>query len=584
MKRAIFFIVLVFLTDACSAVRNRDKHSRMISDVIDGNYDAAVNDINSKDFYDDKSLLLKYLELGTVHYMKNEYRQALLYFDKAIAYGKSLYTISVGGKLATIAVNDTYDKYYGSAYELSMARFYASLCHYHLSENGYYNHKADEDEKGEDAVQDSALSPADRKKHLTGAGAVVTEWSSFLKGLAKENAGSPVYKSDVLNKIYAAFVSECIGGKKGRDIALKLYEEALDVLFKNYNMYPTFNSKYAEFIAHFSSLPQLDKGGVSGMYVENTRAYDVLSAFLQTQIERLRKKENLSDNVKLIVKDSLISGKEVAKFFVRLPTAFVHRHYGFSSFVSASVNLGAISFEYPKMRSRPPVLPYKVKVFDENGEAVYDGDLPIVNPMSDIAYRVFKDGENSVKSKIVARNLGKHMAALAAAYAVYRSGKNSFWGLIGAGLTYEGASAAIAVSEKADVRYWGTLTGNVFATSFALKEGKYKLAIYDSDYHHLDSLDIEVDGTNRIYDVNLPLHSYKAPAYRDGNDFYYLPDDYDYQVDDYQADGSERDGSDSLSGFDSESPANDDSDDDDYRNGGNGGYDYYRADDSSYEY
>ena len=575
MGRVIFFIVLVFLTDACSAVRNRNVHSRMISEVIDGNYNEAVNDINGKDFYDEKSLLLKYLELGTVYYMKNEYHRALHYFDKAIAYGKSLYTVSVGSKLASVAANDTYDKYYGTAYELSMARFYASLCHYHLFEAGYY--KTDDDEKNDDeednAVREIVLSPSDRKKHLSGAGAVVTEWSTFLKGLAKENAGSPVYKADVLNKIYAAFVSECAGGKKGRDTALKLYEDALDILFKNYNMYPTFNSKYAEFVAHFSSLPQLDKDGVSGIYVENTNAYEVLASFLRSQIDRLQKKESIAENVKLIVKDGLVSGKAVARFFVQLPTAFVHRHYGFSSFVSASVRLGAITFEYPKMQSRPPVLPYKVRVFDDKNDVVYEGDLPIVNPMSDIAYRVFKDSEEAVKGKIVARNLGKHMAALAAAYAVYRSGKNSVWGLIGAGLTYEGASAAIAASERADIRYWGTLTGNVFATSFALKAGKYRLAIYDNYYHHLDSIDIAVDGDDHIYDVNLPLRSYKAPAARDGNDFYYLPDDYDYQVDDYKADGYDSDGYHNSGDYRKDGYQTDNYRDDDYR------YDDYQVDD-----
>ena len=536
--------MLVFLTDACSAVRNRNKHSQMISDVIAGNYDEAVKDIGSKDFYDDKSLLLKYLELGTVHYMKNEYDQALRYFDKAIAYGKTLYTVSIGGKLASVAVNDTYDKYYGSPYELSMARFYASLCHYHLSEAEYSeNHKVS-DNKEENAISEVYVPVADRKKHLSGAKAVVVEWASFLKGVAKENAGKPVYKVDLLNKVYAAFISECVDGKKGGKTALKLYTEALDILFKNYNIYPTFNAKYAEFINDFSSLPELGKDG-AGAYVENTRAYEVLTAFLQAQIKRLQEKESRSDNVKLIVKDGLVSGKEAARFFVPLPVTFVRSHYDFSSFVSASVRMGAISFEFPKMESRPPVNPYKIRVFNQNGETVYDGDLPIVNPMSDIAYRMFKYTENSVKNGIVSRNIGKHLAALAAAYAIYRSNKNSVWGLLGAGLTYNSASAAIAASERADVRYWGTLTGNVFATSFALDAGDYKLTIYDNYYHKLDSVDITVDGDNRIYDVNLPLRSYKASIYHDDNDFYHLPDDYqinmpgDYNIDDYQGGASD---------------------------------------------
>jgi len=60
-----------------------------------------------------------------------------------------------------------------------------------------------------------------------------------------------------LLKLYGAKVHELVGSPEDLQIASILYKDAKDILFKNYNTYPTFNSSYKEFKRDYDKLASM---------------------------------------------------------------------------------------------------------------------------------------------------------------------------------------------------------------------------------------------------------------------------------------------------------------------------------------
>ena len=116
-RLAATFLLVLFLT-ACG--HTGLEHAKMIEAVKNNDFESAEKIAANEDFYTDKpSLLVRYVELGSLHYLKGEYYQALQNFDKAHKLSKELYTKSVSKSVAAQVVGDGVVPYAGEKYELS---------------------------------------------------------------------------------------------------------------------------------------------------------------------------------------------------------------------------------------------------------------------------------------------------------------------------------------------------------------------------------------------------------------------------------------------------------------------------------
>ena len=102
IKHSKYFVIFyILLVCSCSNVINDRKATKTIyMEVMDKNYQEALEIVNNDDFYSkDTSKLLKFLELGTINYLNNNYYQALKNFEEAKKISDELYTISISKKL-----------------------------------------------------------------------------------------------------------------------------------------------------------------------------------------------------------------------------------------------------------------------------------------------------------------------------------------------------------------------------------------------------------------------------------------------------------------------------------------------------
>ena len=92
-----------------------------------GNYDGAIEFINSNFFNDKQNTYLKNLELGMAYHLKGVPSTAIYHLNIAKEIDDSMFTISIGNKLKTAVTNDLSKKYQGDIYERSAMYFYLAL-------------------------------------------------------------------------------------------------------------------------------------------------------------------------------------------------------------------------------------------------------------------------------------------------------------------------------------------------------------------------------------------------------------------------------------------------------------------------
>ena len=69
MNKKIVFLLLAFFITGCG--HTGKEHSRFVNFIKEGNYSAAEQLTQDEDFYiDEASLLVRYFELGSLHYLK----------------------------------------------------------------------------------------------------------------------------------------------------------------------------------------------------------------------------------------------------------------------------------------------------------------------------------------------------------------------------------------------------------------------------------------------------------------------------------------------------------------------------------
>lgn len=459
--------------------------------VLKKDFKAALDVMNSDKIYkDEESLLLKYLELGTLHLYSGQYYQALQNFDKAHDLSDKLFTVSISKGVAGALGNSSADNYYGERYERSLIRYYQILAHYNLYEKGEYETYSEDirDDKGKvTSTRLVAAQPLDESKkrfHLTAAKSVLLEWNSILEDYKKTTGGEVTYKDDLLAKFVGAVLHKKADTSSDRQIALGLYKESKNTVFRYYNSYQSFNTKYTDFNKEYSKLAGMKLELVQKNYVGTTPLSSAVIDYSETQAKSMTKGD--SDNVYLVWHEGLISSKEIkkyefpigleaAKVTVGTTTDFV----GFSKQALVIVDqvIPKISFEMPTIPYRANNEDYRL-VIKKAGSVVLEKPALLVDPLSEMAFYTLDSKATSDLVKVGTRVAAKHLTALAASYLTYKQLKDKMGegiALMSGTAAYNLASRGIAETEKADLRSWITLPNQVRMNSFKLGVGEYEL-------------------------------------------------------------------------------------------------------------
>jgi hypothetical protein len=466
----------------------RDERRELRTFYTTGAYDQGLQFIEKSKFYQDKDeKLLSLMETGMLLHAKGDFEKSSLALDEARTLSSQLYTISASKKLEKTFLNDNFDIFYGEIYERSMLHFYLSL-------NAILNYQK-----------------TGKRDDLFKARAEVLAWDSFLGSIKEDRLGKSIYKNDLLLKIYGAKIHEMVGTREDKQIALQLYKDASDVLFKNYNTYPAFNLHYQEFKKDFEKLASLSTAEVKKKYIVESDLQKNIQEYLSQNIARLTKvpKKKLIDiktPVTLVLEKGIIAEKVADKSYYSLnflakeplvalfaadvlgllPSANSYNPGGaFLGIVVAStaLNTVGVGFELPKIINNSPPQKQMLVVLDKDNKEVLSKEIPLINPLGDIAEEAVFEGSAWTYSRVGVRLVTKHATAIAASFATYKAfgggkkGDNNFLAKNAALIQYIGAAKLIEESEKADTRYWSTLPNEIRLIDLELAPGNYHLDI-----------------------------------------------------------------------------------------------------------
>ena len=479
MKKFLSVFSILFILTSCGTMQEREFRAKIAENVKNKNYDEALKLAKDEEFYKgEKSKLLKNLEIGTIYYLDGKYYQALKSFEQAKKISDDLYTISVSKKISSIW-DENMDNYYGEKYERSLIRFYLSLINYNLYKQGYYEEYLDDKNV---KVEKKVLTDSEKNFHLNYARSSIIEWDSLLKSYQGETGGEPVYKNDMIAKVWGAFIHSEFENSTDRQIAIQLYKDGNELLLRNYNMYPIYNNKAKNFSNDFKKLPNITYQELVSQYIDETQYAKDLKEYLDRSINNLNRFKK--DNLVIVLKDSLVSPKSVNTIKVPIPIALFGNSYSqmeaFIRLIMLTENgMPYAEIELPKIDAVKNIKRYKFVVFNEANEEIAKSDLAMIEPISDIAKKTLDDKLGMIRTKIIARVGAKYAAAAISAYALY-SQDNDF-AKLGALAMFAGSVKAINESSRADTRYWTTLFSDLQIGGAILNTGKYKLVIYDGD-------------------------------------------------------------------------------------------------------
>lgn len=438
----------------------------MIQAVRNGDFETAQKLTGDEDFYTDKpSLLVRYVELGSMHYLKGEYYQALKNFDKAHALSKELYTTSISKSVASQVVGEGIAPYAGERYELSLLRFYQSVTHYRLYEQGFYEsytEKSDGNgETKEKVVERKELSASEKRLHFNAARAAILDWNSLLTTFTNESGDKKVFRQDMLAKTYGAEIHDIYGSNGDKQISRQLYKDAQKLLDSVYAGYDAYSSGNKERLSKYA----------------DRKGKDLFAA------------GSKKENVKFLLKTGVITPKIAEKVDFNIPvSAFLlsdskHGFSGRKTDMSDCLEMilpgQSISFEIPSMQKPAEFKNYQIVVKDGNEKIISTKEMVLTAPVSETAYREYQRRRGAEIAKKGARLTTKYVSAVIAACAIYDHDNLGTW--LAAYGTFAASTKLIEASEYADVRYWGLLPHAVYQQSATLKPGEYAAEIKTND-------------------------------------------------------------------------------------------------------
>ena len=477
MRKRLHSFFLILCLAACGHVG--EEHAKVIELVRSNDMAAARQLAQSDEFFtDSQSLLVRYLELGTLYYMNGEYYQALQNFDKAKELSDRLYTTSVSKSVASQIVGDGVSDYAGEKYELSLLRFYQSMTHYRLYEQGMYEAYTITDKNGQTKeVPEKKLSESEKRLHFNAARASILDWNSLLTTFTNEAGNEKTFKQDMLAKAWGAEIHDIYGSSGDRQIARQLYRDMdrlLDTLYKDYPAYQGTQGKQ-------------------------------LKAYAKAKGADLFADKAKKENVKVVLKAGLITPKKAEKINFNIPVETFLASGSGNNLISC---LGYIlpgqniSFEIPSVAEPPAEKSFTLEITGKNGTVAAKKEMVLTAPVSQTAYKEFQNSRTAIISGKTARLTTKYVAAVIAACAVYD--ENSPWTVLAAYGTFAASSKLIEASEYADVRYWGLLPSAVYQQSARLKKGKYTALLKSKgELVYQQSFEVK-DSQPVVLDITLP--------------------------------------------------------------------------------
>ena len=496
------FALTAVLISSCATGKNRDTHAKLLGDLQSGNYQAMKAFVNDPKFYpEENSALLRLFERGSAEYLIGNLYQALKTFEQAQKLSDELFTKSISKAVVSAVAGGSLDNYYGEKYERSLIRFYQSLIHYRLYKSGVYEART------EDGVKIAAknLDNNEKRNHLVAARSILLEWDSLLNSYKGELAGKSLYKQDLAQKLYGAFIHEEFGTSDDRQIALGLYRDAKEVLLRNYNSYPSFNKKFKEFNDNFSKLASMPLDKVKAEFISPTVNEEGLEKFIDEKIAKLS--ANNKDNVTVVLSAGLIMPKMAKRvvvamlpgitvkdikpgdIFIPVPpqvsVALAVLGGDLNTFLAWVLALGAIEFEIPFINDYPGDQDWTVEAILSGGGQEIKFPMVLLDPMTNIAVREFNDGQTARVATIAAKTAVLHAAAIVAAYQAWQKApKDNVLkqraAKAAAIAAYKAATVGINATLKTDLRYWSILPNQIRFGSAKAPNGKYKLTFNSS--------------------------------------------------------------------------------------------------------
>ena len=503
MKMKKILPALLLVLSGCSS--DVDIRREMLTNVRNGRLDTAAETVFSEKYMNSSSdSFVREAERGSLHYMKGHYYQALQHFDRAADIAKKMFTVSVSKTVGAQIFGDSMTDYPGERYEQSLIRFYQSLCHYMLYQQGFY-------EEIDEKTPEKILSPEERRKHLYGARATIVEWDSFLKDMAHSNAGKAVFKQDMAAKIWGGLIHRAVGTSTDKQIADKLFKEVPLYLTRNYAMYPAYNVNWIPYVREYRSLPRKTASELAATYLKSTS--------YTKDLRDLAQRAGGDQNTTIVLKTGLVGerfGSE-PKFKldpVVLATAAAVSPANMNVMLGLFLANGLITVPMPNIECPQVDSEYNFVIKEESGKIFTRGKMALVNPVSEIACQEYIERYPALVNKKLARMGTKYALAVVGAYAAQQAAKemgNQFgdgWGdlfALGAGAGALAAEhAVIQASEAPDLRYWSLLPDAIWLQTLSLPKGKYTVEIQNGDVTvYTDQFTVK-DDQNTVVDINLP--------------------------------------------------------------------------------
>lgn len=488
MNKGINFLLLllIFILHSCSSVDlNERKEYR--KHIAGENYPAATLALEKMDLAkNEKSLLLYLMEKGLLLHLQAKYVESNEVLLKAERKAKELYTTKISAKITKVLSNDQEDVYYGENYEKSLIAFYMALNYFLIYQSS-----------------NDIIDLRKARSHLLA-------WDSLLKTFKSESTGLGIFKDDILAKLVGAQIHMAFNTTEEDNIALNLYKEALEVIFKYYNSYKIFNTNAEKFNKDYKTLAQMPRDIVKQRYISETKEQQELREYIERNIVSLKNKKIDKSNVNILIEYGMIPQK-VAKIFdfslegalknspndktksqammigTHVLSAFMTNILGLYPSSGGEAIAGAAStvvaaryagvkFELPKMEEVNHKFKIKLeieKIGNNNSNNITQHNLVLASPMGDIAVQAIDEHSASDYTRVGTRVAMKHLTAILAAYLTYKSISNEFFAKSAALIQYTVSSKAIGETEKADLRFWSSLPQDYRINNLHLDEGEY---------------------------------------------------------------------------------------------------------------
>lgn len=476
----------------------------------------AVN--NDKLASDNELKLLYYMEKSNILNTKGDYFQASQGLEKAIDYARQLYTEKISKMAASSIANENFKDFYGEKFERSYLYFLNSLNYFLLYQKGIRETYTVKDGEAEKVIPEEPMKDNEKRLALSGARANILAWDSFLNNLKNDNFGKKIFKNDMLAKVFGGFIHESMNTNNDDQIALQLYKDAKETLFKNYNIYQSFNNKFKDFQDKYDSFTSMSANDINS-YIQPTDWSAKLASYLDEKINNLSKKKK--SNLKLIVQEGMVASKDpfvvniglkgavdavddpAAKAVIKtvggyVLTVFAAEKLGLVAggngpgqnylgvhVANIAANEAGIEFEVPVVKEKALDRDVYLEVLNKKGEVVQTKPVTMISPLSDIAHESVKEEAVRRYVKTGVRVAAKHLVAIVGAWNAYTlaGGKgNDFIAKTVAVASYLAASKVIAMSEQADTRFWSTIPHSVRLTDLSLTKGDYDLRLKVKKY------------------------------------------------------------------------------------------------------